>query len=165
MGELIKISNLSKSFANTKVLQSLDLQVNSGEVVAIIGSSGSGKSTLVRCIAGLETVSGGEILLDGEAVVNTASTHGKVGMVFQNFNLFPHFTVGENIIKPLQTILNMKVDIATEKAKTLLNKVHILDKFEQYPNSLSGGQKQRLAIPLCQNSCHRPLKELKLVTA
>ncbi len=146
MGELIRISNLSKSFADTTVLQSLDMQVNSGEIVAIIGSSGSGKSTLVRCIAGLESVSGGEILLDGEAVVNTASTYGKVGMVFQNFNLFPHFTVGENIIKPLKTILKMKDDIATEKAKTLLDKVHILDKFEQYPNSLSGGQKQRLAI-------------------
>ncbi len=146
MGELIRISNLSKSFADTTVLQSLDMQVNSGEIVAIIGSSGSGKSTLVRCIAGLESVSGGEILLDGEAVVNTASTYGKVGMVFQNFNLFPHFTVGENISKPLQTILKMKGDIAAEKAKILLDKVHILDKFEQYPNSLSGGQKQRLAI-------------------
>lgn len=146
MGELIKISNLSKSFGDIKVLQSLDMQVESGEVVAIIGASGSGKSTLVRCIAGLEPVSGGEILLDGVTVVNTASTNGKVGMVFQNFNLFPHYTVGQNISMPLRTILKMKKELATQKAKDLLNKVHILDKFEQYPNSLSGGQKQRLAI-------------------
>lgn len=146
MGELIKISNLSKSFGDIKVLHSLDMQVESGEVVAIIGASGSGKSTLVRCIAGLEPVSGGEILLDGTAVVNTASTNGKVGMVFQNFNLFPHYTVGQNISMPLRTILKMKKELAAQKAKDLLNKVHILDKFEQYPNSLSGGQKQRLAI-------------------
>lgn len=146
MGELIKISDLSKSFGDIKVLQSLDMQVESGEVVAIIGASGSGKSTLVRCIAGLEPVSGGEILLDGVPVVNTASTNGKVGMVFQNFNLFPHYTVGQNISMPLRTILKMKKELAAQKAKDLLNKVHILDKFEQYPNSLSGGQKQRLAI-------------------
>jgi len=146
MGELIKISNLSKSFGDIKVLHSLDMQVESGEVVAIIGASGSGKSTLVRCIAGLEPVSGGEILLDGVPVVNTASTNGKVGMVFQNFNLFPHYTVGQNISMPLRTILKMKKELAAQKAKDLLNKVHILDKFEQYPNSLSGGQKQRLAI-------------------
>ncbi|NLX90822.1 MAG: amino acid ABC transporter ATP-binding protein [Firmicutes bacterium] len=143
---MIKISNLSKSFGDIKVLHSLDMQVESGEVVAIIGASGSGKSTLVRCIAGLEPVSGGEILLDGVPVVNTASTNGKVGMVFQNFNLFPHYTVGQNISMPLRTILKMKKELAAQKAKDLLNKVHILDKFEQYPNSLSGGQKQRLAI-------------------
>ena len=146
MGDLIKINNLSKRFGDTKVLHSLDMQVESGEVVAIIGASGSGKSTLVRCIAGLEPVSGGEILLDGAAVVNTASTNGKVGMVFQNFNLFPHYTVGQNISMPLKTILKMKNKLAARKAKDLLDKVHILDKFEQYPNSLSGGQKQRLAI-------------------
>ena len=85
-------------------------------------------------------------MLDGVAVVNTASTNGKVGMVFQNFNLFPHYTVGQNISMPLRTILKMKKELAAQKAKDLLNKVHILDKFEQYPNSLSGGQKQRLAI-------------------
>lgn len=146
MGDLIKINNLSKRFGDTKVLHSLDMQVESGEVVAIIGASGSGKSTLVRCIAGLEPVSGGEILLDGAAVVNTASTNGKVGMVFQNFNLFPHYTVGQNISMPLRTILKMKNELATQKAKDLLDKVHILDKYAQYPNSLSGGQKQRLAI-------------------
>ncbi|MEL7568134.1 MAG: amino acid ABC transporter ATP-binding protein [Dehalobacterium sp.] len=146
MGELIKISDLSKSFGDTEVLHSLDMQVRSGEVVAIIGASGSGKSTLVRCIAGLEPVSGGKILLDSTPVLNTASTNGKVGMVFQNFNLFPHYTVGQNISMPLKTILKMKNDLATQKARVLLEKVHILDKFDQYPNNLSGGQKQRVAI-------------------
>ena len=95
MGELIRITNLSKSFASTQVLTALDMQVETGEVVAIIGSSGSGKSTLVRCIAGLEPISGGEIRLNGEAVKDTTSTNGKIGMVFQNFNLFPHFKVGK----------------------------------------------------------------------
>ncbi|ATW27433.1 amino acid ABC transporter ATP-binding protein [Candidatus Formimonas warabiya] len=146
MGELIKINNLSKSFDEIKVLESLNMQVESGEVVAIIGASGSGKSTLVRCIAGLEPVSGGEILLHDTAVVNTASTNGKIGMVFQNFNLFPHYTVGKNITMPLKTILKMSDDLAIAKAKALLDKVHILDKFDQYPNNLSGGQKQRVAI-------------------
>ncbi|MGI6685782.1 MAG: amino acid ABC transporter ATP-binding protein [Bacillota bacterium] len=146
MGELIKISNLSKSFGAIEVLHSLDMQVKSGEVVAIIGASGSGKSTLVRCIAGLEPVSGGDIFLNGAPVLSTASTNGKVGMVFQNFNLFPHYTVGQNISMPLKTILKVKNNLATQKARALLDKVHILDKFDQYPNNLSGGQKQRVAI-------------------
>lgn len=146
MGELIKICNLTKSYNETRVLESLNMRVKSGEVVAIIGSSGSGKSTLVRCIAGLEPISDGEILLDGTVVENTKSTNGKIGMVFQNFNLFPHYKVGENISMPLKTILKMKNDLAEKKAKALLNKVHILDKYEQYPNNLSGGQKQRVAI-------------------
>jgi len=146
MGELIKINNLSKSFGDIEVLHSLDMQVKSGEVVAIIGASGSGKSTLVRCIAGLEAPSGGEIFLKGAPVLGTASTNGKVGMVFQNFNLFPHYTVGQNIIMPLKTIMKMKNDLAIQKARALLDKVHLLDKFHQYPNNLSGGQKQRVAI-------------------
>lgn len=146
MGELIEISNLSKSFGDIEVLHSLDMQVKSGEVVGIIGASGSGKSTLVRCIAGLESISGGEILLDSAPVLSTASTNGKVGMVFQNFNLFPHYTVGQNISMPLKTIMKMKNDLATQKARSLLEKVHILDKYDEYPNKLSGGQKQRVAI-------------------
>jgi len=146
MGELIKITNLSKSFDDIKVLQSLDMQVKSGEVVAIIGSSGSGKSTLVRCIAGLENLSDGEILLNGMPIEGTKTTNGKIGMVFQNFNLFPHYKVGENISMPLKTILKMDKETAEKKAKAMLDKVHILDKFEQYPNNLSGGQKQRVAI-------------------
>lgn len=146
MGQLIKITNLSKTYNNTKVLQSLCMQVDSGEVVAIIGSSGSGKSTLVRCIAGLEPINEGEILLHDTLVKSTETTNRKIGMVFQNFNLFPHYKVGENISMPLKTILNMTDILAKEKAINLLDKVHILDKIDQYPNNLSGGQKQRLAI-------------------
>lgn len=146
MGKLISINNLSKSYDGIKVLKSLNMQVCSGEVIAIIGSSGSGKSTLVRCIAGLEPISEGEILLYDTVVKNILSTNSKIGMVFQNFNLFPHYKVGENISMPLKTILKMNDDDAKEKTKVLLDKVHILDKIDRYPNTLSGGQKQRLAI-------------------
>lgn len=146
MGKLIRINNLSKSYNGIDVLKSLNMEIDSGEVVAIIGSSGSGKSTLVRCITGLEPIDEGEILLYDTAVKNTSNTNGKIGMVFQNFNLFPHYKVGENISMPLKTILKMSDNGAKEKAKVLLNKVHILDKIDRYPNTLSGGQKQRLAI-------------------
>ena len=146
MGKLISINNLSKNYDSFEVLKSLNMQVSTGEVVAIIGSSGSGKSTLVRCIAGLEPISEGEILLYDTKVKNSSSIKGKIGMVFQNFNLFPHYNVGENISMPLKTILKMNDAQAKEKTKELLDKVHILDKINQYPSSLSGGQKQRLAI-------------------
>lgn len=146
MGGLIEVTELRKDFGDVTVLDHLQLQVQAGEAVAIIGSSGSGKSTLVRCIAGLENASAGEILLNGTPVHGTKSTNGKIGMVFQNFNLFPHYTVGENITKPLRTILKMPQAAATEKAKAMLDRVHILEKFAQYPSNLSGGQKQRVAI-------------------
>jgi len=146
MGELITITDLSKSYNDVTVLQSLDMQVNAREVVAIIGSSGSGKSTLLRCIAGLESADSGEILLNGTPVKNAADTNGKIGMVFQNFNLFPHYTVEENIGRPLKTVLKMNETKIKEKVQSLLDKVHILDKTGQYPNTLSGGQKQRVAI-------------------
>ncbi len=146
MGKLISINNLSKNYGGVEVLKSLNMQVSTGEVIAIIGSSGSGKSTLVRCIAGLEPISEGEILLYDTKVKDSSSIKGKIGMVFQNFNLFPHYNAGENISMPLKTILKMNDAQAKEKAKELLDKVHILDKINQYPSSLSGGQKQRLAI-------------------
>lgn len=146
MGKLISINNLSKNYGSVEVLKSLNMQVSTGEVIAIIGSSGSGKSTLVRCIAGLEPISEGEILLYDTKVKDSSSIKGKIGMVFQNFNLFPHYNAGENISMPLKTILKMNDAQAKEKAKELLDKVHILDKINQYPSSLSGGQKQRLAI-------------------
>jgi len=144
--KIIEVNNLSKNYGDIQVLKSLNIEIETGEVVAIIGSSGSGKSTLVRCISGLEKINGGQILLDGEEINGTKSTNGKVGMVFQNFNLFPHYKVGENISRPLKTVLKFNNSDAENKSKLMLDKVHMLDKFEQYPNNLSGGQQQRVAI-------------------
>lgn len=146
MAELIKVNNISKSFGDNTVLKNLDLTVFKGEVIAIIGSSGSGKSTLVRCMAGLENTENGEILLKDKIIKNVKSTNGLIGMVFQNFNLFPHYTVLENLTKPCQTVKKMNSKDAKEKAMNLLKKVHLQDKFNQYPSTLSGGQKQRVAI-------------------
>lgn len=146
MAELIKVNNISKSFGDNTVLKNLDLTVFKGEVIAIIGSSGSGKSTLVRCMAGLENTENGEILLKDKIIKNVKSTNGLIGMVFQNFNLFPHYTVLENLTKPCQTVKKMNSKDAKEKTMNLLKKVHLQDKFNQYPSTLSGGQKQRVAI-------------------
>ncbi|GAA3646569.1 amino acid ABC transporter ATP-binding protein [Asaccharospora irregularis] len=146
MAELIKVNNISKSFGDNTVLKNLDLTILKGEVIAIIGSSGSGKSTLVRCMAGLENTENGEILLKDKIIQNVKSTNGLIGMVFQNFNLFPHYTVLENLTKPCQTVKKMNSKDAKEKAMNLLKKVHLQDKFNQYPSTLSGGQKQRVAI-------------------
>ncbi len=147
MGEkIIEVCNLSKSYGDTQVLKALNMQIEKGEVVAIIGSSGSGKSTLVRCIAGLENIDGGKIMLRGQRISGTKSTNGKVGMVFQNFNLFPHYKVGENVSMPLKTVLKYSDEEAEEKSRTMLDRVHMLDKLNQYPNNLSGGQQQRVAI-------------------
>lgn len=146
MAELIKVNNISKSFGDNTVLKNLDLTIFKGEVIAIIGSSGSGKSTLVRCMAGLENTENGEILLKDKIIQNVKSTNGLIGMVFQNFNLFPHYTVLENLTKPCQTVKKMNSKDAKEKAMNLLKKVHLQDKFNQYPSTLSGGQKQRVAI-------------------
>lgn len=146
MGKLIEVRNVTKSFDDLTVLDELNLKVDSGEVVAIIGSSGSGKSTLVRCITGLESIEKGEIFIRNQSVKGVKSTNGLIGMVFQNFNLFPHYSVVENISKPCEIVKKMSKQEAREKAKKLLDKVHILDKMNQYPSSLSGGQKQRVAI-------------------
>ncbi len=143
---IIEVNNLSKSYSDIPVLKSLNMKIETGEVVAIIGASGSGKSTLVRCIAGLERINGGEILLDGEKINGTKSTNGKVGMVFQNFNLFPHYKVSENVSMPLKTILKYNKSDADKKSRLMLDKVHMLDKYNQYSNNLSGGQQQRVAI-------------------
>ena len=144
--KIIEVNNLSKNYGDIQVLKSLNMKIETGEVVAIIGSSGSGKSTLVRCIAGLEKINEGQILLEGEEINGTKSTNGKVGMVFQNFNLFPHYKVGENVSMPLKTVLKYSNSESESKGKLMLDKVHMLDKFEQYPNNLSGGQQQRVAI-------------------
>lgn len=154
----IEIKNICKSFDELDVLQGIDMTVDEGEVVTIIGPSGGGKSTLLRCLNKLETINKGTILIDGETLADTDETGNvtyaddasritcKMGMVFQQFNLFPHMTVLENLMEaPVQV---QKRDPATvrKEAESLLEKVGLLDKKDQYPRRLSGGQQQRVAI-------------------
>lgn len=130
METVIEVKKMMKSFQDKKVLKGVDLKVNKGDVVAIVGASGSGKSTLIRCIAGLEDTQSGELVLKGKKINNRNEAVGTIGMVFQNFNLFPHYTVEENIVKPLMTVKKMKADEAKEKAKKLLEKVKLSDAAE-----------------------------------
>lgn len=146
MASLIEIKNIQKSFGNNRVLRGVSLNVEKGEIIGIIGASGSGKSTLIRCISGLEEIEAGEIILKGKKVTATADIVGTIGMVFQSFNLFPHYNVVENITKPLQIVKRMSDEEALAKAEGLLSKVRLTDNRDQYPSTLSGGQKQRLAI-------------------
>ncbi|MCO4097255.1 amino acid ABC transporter ATP-binding protein [Macrococcoides canis] len=147
---MIKVNDLHKSFGEVEVLKGIDLEVNGGEVVAIIGPSGSGKSTLLRCLNLLETPTSGEIIFEGNQLTakgtNINKLRQKMGMVFQSFNLFPHKTVIENLM--LAPSLLNKGDKAALKAKglELLDKVGLQDRAEHYPSQLSGGQKQRVAI-------------------
>ena len=147
---MIKIINLHKKFGTLEVLKGVNLEVNKGEVMVIIGPSGSGKSTLLRCINLLEKPTSGQIFFDGEDItakkVNKNLVRQRLGMVFQSFNLFPHMTALGNVtIAPLQ-VLKMSKDEAKKRGVELLIKVGLKDKIDVYPNQLSGGQKQRVAI-------------------
>lgn len=144
------MNKLYKSFGEVEVLKGIDLEVSTGEVVAIIGPSGSGKSTLLRCLNLLETPTSGEIIFEGNQLTakgtNINKLRQKMGMVFQSFNLFPHKTVIENLM--LAPSLLNKGDRSGLKATALelLDKVGLQDRAEHYPSQLSGGQKQRVAI-------------------
>lgn len=147
---MINVNKLYKSFGEVEVLKGIDLEVNTGEVVAIIGPSGSGKSTLLRCLNLLETPTSGEIIFEDNQLTakgtNINKLRQKMGMVFQSFNLFPHKTVIENLM--LAPSLLNKGDKSGLKATALelLDKVGLQDRAEHYPSQLSGGQKQRVAI-------------------
>ena len=147
---MLKTKGLKKSFGKNKILKGIDTEIKKGEVVCIIGPSGSGKSTFLRCLNLLEEPTEGTVILD-DVVINTGGVdinkmREKLGMVFQNFNLFPHKTVLENItIGPIQVLKKDKKE-ADEKAMELLEVVGLKDKAFEYPSSLSGGQKQRVAI-------------------
>ena len=150
MDEKIKIKNLHKSFNKLEVLKGIDLTVKEGEVVCVIGPSGSGKSTMLRCINLLEVPTKGEIIVDNYDItakkVNLNLIRRNIGMVFQQFNLFPHLTVLNNItMAPVDTKTMSKAD-AEKLAKELLNRVGLADKANAYPSQLSGGQQQRVAI-------------------
>ena len=150
MREMIKIKQLNKSFGDLHVLKDIDMTVFESDVVCLIGSSGSGKSTLLRCLNFLERKDNGQIIIEGKEVNprtdNLNKIREKVGMVFQNFNLFPHKTVLENIIEAPIRVKGVDKEAAIAKAKQLLNKVGLEDKADVYPSKLSGGQKQRVAI-------------------
>ena len=147
---LIKVENLQKHFGENKVLDGITTEIHKGEVVAIIGPSGSGKSTFLRSLNLLEVPTGGRILFENVDItdpkVDINRHRQKIGMVFQQFNLFPHKTVKENIMLAPVTLKLMTPEKASEKAEELLARVGLPDKAEAYPGSLSGGQKQRIAI-------------------
>ncbi len=147
---MIRVHNLQKQFGENHVLRGISCRIAANEVVCVIGPSGSGKSTFLRCINALETLSGGEIEVNGFAVHDQKTDLNKmresVGMVFQRFNLFPHMTVLENIIMAPVSVKKLPRAEAITQAEQLLRKVGLLDKIDAYPNSLSGGQQQRVAI-------------------
>ncbi|MEQ9890723.1 amino acid ABC transporter ATP-binding protein [Pectobacterium aroidearum] len=147
---MIHVNNLQKQFGDTHVLRGIFCDIAPQEVLCLIGPSGSGKSTFLRCINALETLSGGEITVNGFAIHDQKTDINRmresVGMVFQRFNLFPHMTVLENVIMAPMGVKKLPRAQAVERAKALLSKVGLLDKIDAWPNSLSGGQQQRVAI-------------------
>lgn len=150
---MLKVTNLQKNFGDLEVLKGINLEIQKGEVVALIGPSGSGKSTLIRCLNLMEIPSAGEVYFKEQLVnedklieKNVDQLRQKVGMVFQHFNLFPHLTVKQNITLAPVKLNKMSQQEADKKAEELLTKVGLLDKKDVYPNKLSGGQKQRVAI-------------------
>lgn len=147
---MIHINNLHKRFGDSHVLRGISCDIKPQEVVCIIGPSGSGKSTFLRCMNALETVSDGEVVVNGFAAHDRTTDLNKmresVGMVFQRFNLFPHMTVLENLIMAPMNLRNMPRQQAIDLAEALLAKVGLSDKRDAWPSSLSGGQQQRVAI-------------------
>ena len=157
--EVIKVQNLRKSFGKLEVIKDISFSVYKGEILGIIGPSGSGKSTMLRCITQLETVSGGSIDICGENLVKTVNGKPiyaskdecrkivlKTGLVFQNFNLFPHFSVLQNVMEAQVHVLHRSKEEARETAISFLKKVGLEDKINAYPCELSGGQQQRVSI-------------------
>ncbi|MGH1549127.1 MULTISPECIES: amino acid ABC transporter ATP-binding protein [Leifsonia] len=157
---MVLAEGVSKSFGSNEVLKSIDLKVNPGEVLCIIGPSGSGKSTFLRCINHLERVDAGRLSVDGEVVgyrqhgdklyelkpKEAARQRREIGMVFQRFNLFPHMTALENVIEAPIRVKGISKAKAVERANELLTRVGLADKGDHYPSQLSGGQQQRVAI-------------------
>ncbi len=157
---MVQAEHVVKRFGSTEVLRDVSMTVQRGEKIVIIGPSGSGKTTFLRCINHLEKIQGGRISVDGQLVGyreekgrivedserNIARMRAQIGMVFQRFNLFPHLTALENVIEAPTRVLHVPRAQAVERALTLLGKVGLADKVNNYPNALSGGQQQRVAI-------------------
>ncbi|MET0543903.1 MAG: amino acid ABC transporter ATP-binding protein [Variovorax sp.] len=150
-GPIVQITALRKSYGTNEVLKGIDLQVKRGEVIAIIGKSGSGKSTLLRCVNGLEVFQEGSLTVDGKPLLHESAMamrelRQRVGMIFQGFNLFPHLTVGKNVMLAPTLVKKRSAAEAAEQAKKLLARVGLAEKFDAAPDQLSGGQQQRVAI-------------------
>jgi glutamate transport system ATP-binding protein len=147
---LVSVEGVSKSFGDLRALQDVDLAVDSGETLVVIGPSGSGKSTLIRCINRLERVDSGTIRIDGvplpEEGKALAKLRADIGMVFQSFNLFAHMSVLDNVTLGPRKVLKLSKDDARKRGMDLLERVGIVDKADRYPAELSGGQQQRAAI-------------------
>ncbi|CUX70414.1 Glutamine transport ATP-binding protein GlnQ [Clostridium sp. C105KSO15] len=154
---LIQVQNLGKKFGDVEVLKDISVDIYKGDVVCVIGPSGSGKSTFLRCLNRLEEPTGGHILFEGVDIVDKKTDidkhRQKMGMVFQQFNLFPHMTILKNLILAPMKLQGRSRKEAEEQALGLLHKVGLADRADSYPNQLSGGQKQRIAIvrALCMN--------------
>ena len=151
--KIIELKNLKKQYGDNVVLKNINLHVDRGEVVSIIGPSGSGKSTILRCIVDLESITSGEVLIEGNNLTDKNVDKKikkemllKTGMVFQTFNLFPHMSVRNNIVRTLKLVKKMATTEAENTAKKMLDLVGLSDKINSFPNELSGGQKQRVAI-------------------
>ena len=151
--KIVEVKNLKKQYGDNVILKNINLHIDRGEVVSLIGPSGSGKSTILRCIADLESITSGEILIEGNNLTDKNIDKKikkemllKTGMVFQTFNLFPHMSVRNNIVRTLKLVKNMNTEKAESLAKEMLSLVGLSDKINNYPNELSGGQKQRVAI-------------------
>ena len=155
---MIKVENLKKSFGNNEVLKEINVEIKPQEVVVVIGPSGSGKSTFLRCLNLLETITDGHVYIEGtditDSKTNINDIRTEVGMVFQQFNLFPHKSVMENIMMAPIHVRKWEKEKARQKGLELLRKVGLLDKADAYPDSLSGGQKQRVAI--ARAMIHKP---------
>ena len=147
---MIKIKDVHKSYGDLKVLNGIDLEVNNGEVVCLVGASGSGKSTLLLCVNALEGINKGEVLVDEISVhdknTNQNELRKKLGIVFQQFNTFPHLTALNNVSLALKLVLKMSKKESNALAEEHLIKVGLKEKLNHYPSELSGGQQQRLAI-------------------
>lgn len=152
---MLKVSNLKKRFGHTEVLKGINLEIKKGEILVIVGNSGGGKTTLLRCVNELEHCDEGNIEINGKTLCTNGKYVGKkelkeirkdIGLVFQNYNLFPHMSVLENLIEAPQKVLGWKREDAIKKAKETLGFLNLLEKKNNYPFELSGGQKQRVAI-------------------
>lgn len=151
--KIVEVKNLKKQYGDNIILKDINLYINKGEVVSLIGPSGSGKSTILRCIVDLESITSGEILIEGNNLTDKNVDKKikkeillKTGMVFQTFNLFPHLSVRNNIVKTLKLVKKIDTSEAEAIAQKMLDLVGLSDKINSFPNELSGGQKQRVAI-------------------
>lgn len=156
---ILSVKHLEKSFGSLHVLKDISLEVENGEIVSIIGSSGSGKSTLLRCLNQLEKIDRGDVIIDGKTLFKTDNGVGsysdkdilkdirmKTGLVFQNFNLFPHYTVLRNVYEAPVCVAGMQIEEAKQEALELLDRLGLKDRADYYPHQLSGGQAQRVSI-------------------